>query len=296
MMGRALSGLLWASLPTAVLLLVVDADPLLTASAAGIALVSFLGRNARGESVQALAILSLAAGAMVCMQRTGGPASPLFVLVVFLTALAAAVLAPAAHLVTLSGISLLYTVLALAMPADPVLLPVHLSVLAIIGLAVNHFAARATEIEDELKGRAVRDPATGLLMPAFFHARLVTLLETRRGATGNVSVIVLDMLDIGEEHDEERLQAAANAIADHVRGPDFVGRVGATSFGVVLAGETRHVAVKVAARLTRALRERCGLDADAGISHMDCEHVVEESVECARRLYTQAEQAVAYSG
>jgi len=290
MFDRALSCLLWASLPAAVVLLLVDADPVLSFGAIWISLFAFMGRRRRGETMRTLTVLALAVGTLLCMQGTGGPESPLFVLLAFVGILGASVLTPPTHLVVLAGISLLHTVLALAMPAAPVLLPMQLSLLALTGLSVNHFATRSHERELELQGQAVRDPSTGLLMPAFFHARLVTLMEARRSTQGTISVLVLD---VGEEHDENRLAAAAEAIAEHVRGPDFVGRVGATSFAVALAGVEPGVAVKVAARLTRAVRERCGLDTYTGIAHVDCEHVTGESVECARTLFARAEAAAA---
>ncbi|MGH7162039.1 MAG: GGDEF domain-containing protein [Planctomycetota bacterium] len=251
----------------------------------------------------ALALLGLCW--VVAIHRTGGLFSPLFLVLATVVGFAAMVLRPFAHLCTLTTTAAVYALAALGVldlwippgagswpsaatftPRElaPVLI-VQLGVLGILAGAVHLLAQRVRHQHEELVGLTIRDGVTGVLQRAFFHARLVSLLERQSGHPAGVGLIVFEL---GAAPSDIRLLArVGGTLVDRVRGNDIVGRIGDAKFGVVAAGtseqNTRALADRLAARLA-ALK----VAVSVGVAHGKGEAGV-DPMEAAHRLVNAAE-------
>ena len=102
----------------------------------------------------------------------------------------------------------------------------------------------------ELGDRARRDPLTGVLNHAAFHAQAAAEVARARRYGGRLALVLFDLDRFkatndreGHQEGDRLLRAFAATLSDTVRENDAVGRLGGDEFGVVLLGaEVKAVA------------------------------------------------------
>jgi diguanylate cyclase (GGDEF)-like protein/putative nucleotidyltransferase with HDIG domain len=131
-------------------------------------------------------------------------------------------------------------------------------------VAISSLAAvlhgRAVRLIGRLAEAAVRDPLTGLLNRRGYQERLATELEQARRADAPLSIVLGD-LDafktlndrLGHRHGDDALRRFADVCQSHLRGKDFIARVGGEEFAIVLPETSERDAVLIAERLRRAV-------------------------------------------
>jgi len=135
------------------------------------------------------------------------------------------------------------------------------SLVAMSGLAgVLH--GRSVRLIEMLSDAAVRDPLTGLLNRRGYQERLEAELSRAERHGTELSIVLgdLDGFKIlndrhGHRHGDEALKRFAAICAEHLRGHDFVSRVGGEEFAIVLPQTPQQGAVLAAERLRRAVAE-----------------------------------------
>jgi diguanylate cyclase (GGDEF)-like protein len=121
----------------------------------------------------------------------------------------------------------------------------------------------------ELGDRARRDPLTGVLNHAAFHAHAAAEVARARRYGGRLALVLFDLDRFKEMNDREGhqegdrlLRAFAATLGDTVRENDAVGRLGGDEFGVVLLGADPKAVTAFLERLRRRLP--AGISASAG--------------------------------
>lgn len=147
---------------------------------------------------------------------------------------------------------LLGVVTASLLVAGPWLLPVVPVLVAILH--------RSTQVA-ELQAVANTDPKTGLLNYRAWRelARQQLLAARRSGSPAAVLMIDLDHFksindEFGHLAGDRTLNAVADCIREELRGYDAVGRFGGEEFTALLGGADRKTALRIASRLTHAIR------------------------------------------
>ena len=131
-----------------------------------------------------------------------------------------------------------------------------------------------------LKQKAARDPLTGLFNRRVMDEHLSRLIERRRGADGNLSLLMIDvdhfkMLNdsLGHAAGDELLKSIGQLIRSAIRTDDMAFRCGGDEFVVVLdsctADDARRLAdrmVQLVDGLTRTLKVPCPPRLSIGVS------------------------------
>jgi len=112
----------------------------------------------------------------------------------------------------------------------------------------------------DLADRARRDPLTGVLNHAAFHAHAAREVARARRYGGRLALVLFDLDRFKETNDREGhqegdrlLRAFAATVGDTVRESDAVGRLGGDEFGVVLLGADPKAVTAFLDRLRRRL-------------------------------------------
>lgn len=157
--------------------------------------------------------------------------------------------------------------------------------------AVVAYIARVT---GELAERAQRDPLTGVLNHAAFHARVSAETARARRYGGTLALLLFDVDRFKEMNDrrghpegDRLLRALATALAGTARETDAVGRLGGDEFaGLLLAADKVRVDAFLTRLYDRLPRE---LAVSAGVAFFPDEAATaEELVALAdRRLYAR---------
>jgi diguanylate cyclase (GGDEF)-like protein len=146
----------------------------------------------------------------------------------------------------------------------------------------------------ELGDRARRDPLTGVLNHAAFHAHAVGEVARARRYGGRLALVLFDLDRFKETNDRDGhqegdrlLRAFAATLEDTVRESDVVGRLGGDEFGVVLLGADARAVAAFLNRLHRRLP--AGVSASSGTAFAsEIKGTSEALFELAdRRLYAE---------
>ncbi|HEX2112009.1 MAG TPA: GGDEF domain-containing protein [Gaiellaceae bacterium] len=146
----------------------------------------------------------------------------------------------------------------------------------------------------ELGDRARRDPLTGVLNHAAFHAHAAGEVARARRYGGRLALVLFDLDRFKETNDRDGhqegdrlLRAFAATLEDTVRESDVVGRLGGDEFGVVLLGADARAVAAFLDRLHRRLP--AGVSASSGTAFAsEIKGTSEALFELAdRRLYAE---------
>ena len=126
----------------------------------------------------------------------------------------------------------------------------------------------ARHAEEELRRRALHDSLTGLPNRYLLGDRLaMAAARLERLEGGRMAVLFLDLDGFklvndthGHEVGDQLLQQVADRLARSVRGGDTVARLGGDEFAVICEDADEGVALRVAGRVHRALREPVVID------------------------------------
>lgn len=123
-------------------------------------------------------------------------------------------------------------------------------------------AAYVARVTGDLSEQARRDPLTGLLNHAAFHARLAAEAARARRYRGRLALILFDLDRFKEANDrfghqegDRLLRAFAAGLGGTARQTDFVGRLGGDEFGVLLLEAEEATVTAFVSRLHRALAD-----------------------------------------
>ncbi len=127
-------------------------------------------------------------------------------------------------------------------------------------LVLNAVLHRSTLVKD-LEVAASTDTKTGLLNAGAWHQAAEQHLMRAERERASAAVLVIDLDYFKRVNDEFghlvgdlALRAVADCLKDELRGYDALGRFGGDEFVVVLDGVDRDAAMRIAVRLTQALR------------------------------------------
>ena len=132
---------------------------------------------------------------------------------------------------------------------------------AVVGVVLNsRDITEQQRLEDELRHQAFHDSLTGLANRALFEDRLDNALGRLGRATGEISVLFLDLDDFkavndGRGHDvgDALLQAVGERLKTVVRSGDTLARIGGDEFAVLLESANKSAATDTAARIKVSL-------------------------------------------
>ncbi len=130
----------------------------------------------------------------------------------------------------------------------------------------THFAAIERDItsrtlaELELRKEAMQDPLTGLLNRRGFDRVVARAWNSSESPDGAVAIIDIDKFKIvndtaGHPVGDEVLAGVGSALLSSMRTTDYAARIGGDEFALVLPGASARVALKVAHRVQRTIRE-----------------------------------------
>ena len=153
-------------------------------------------------------------------------------------------------------------------------------------------AAYVERVTGELVERARRDPLTGILNHAAFHASLAAETARARRYGGRLALVLFDVDRFKETNDrlghlegDRLLRALADALAGTARETDSVGRLGGDEFGaLLLEADERRVAAFLDRLYERLPRQ---LSVSAGAAFLPVESSTAEDLAALadRRLY-----------
>ena len=147
-------------------------------------------------------------------------------------------------------------------------------------------------ITTDLAEEARRDPLTGLLNHAAFHAVVAAEVARVRRYRGRLALVLFD-LDrfketndrVGHQEGDRLLRAFAAALGGTVRETDAVGRVGGDEFGALLLQGTPRSVRAFLARLTERLPADVAVSAGAASLADGCQTSEQLFALADRRLY-----------
>jgi diguanylate cyclase (GGDEF)-like protein/PAS domain S-box-containing protein len=118
------------------------------------------------------------------------------------------------------------------------------------------------QTEERLRLEANRDPLTGLLNHAAFHAEVAEGLQLRESTGGLVALILVDLdylkltNDVyGHQLGDQALCAVAAALSQATRASDRVARLGGDEFGCVLFDTDSDAVLRVAERIRQGITD-----------------------------------------
>ena len=134
---------------------------------------------------------------------------------------------------------------------------------AVVGVVLNsRDITEQQRLESELRHQAFHDSLTGLANRALFEDRLDNAIGRLGRATGQISVLFLDLDDFkavndGRGHDmgDALLQAVSERLKTVVRSGDTLARIGGDEFAVLLESANHSAAIETAGRIKVSLDE-----------------------------------------
>jgi diguanylate cyclase (GGDEF)-like protein len=155
--------------------------------------------------------------------------------------------------------------------------------------AVAAYVARVT---GELTERARRDPLTGVLNHAVFHACLGAETARARRYGGRLALVLFDVDRFKETNDrlghlegDRLLRALAGALAGTARETDSVGRLGGDEFGALLLEADEKRVGAFLDRLYERLPRQLSVSAGAAFLPVEASTAEELAALADRRLY-----------
>jgi diguanylate cyclase (GGDEF)-like protein len=222
-----------------------------------------VARSLRPERFVAASFMATAVFGTLGAATSGGPASPLLVLV----ALPATLMANRfRRRVVLTGTAFSVVLLLLGSVAvdpggfagDPTLVFVSLAIL--IGVVV--FTMSLSDTEMALRADARFDHLTGLFNRSALGPRFAELRSQARATGGEIALVVYD-LDcfkavndgLGHDRGDAVLRDTADLLRRHLRAFDLVYRLGGEEFALILPGVGTAEAVEIAQRQRESIEE-----------------------------------------
>jgi diguanylate cyclase (GGDEF)-like protein len=157
--------------------------------------------------------------------------------------------------------------------------------------AVVGYVGRVT---GELTDRAQRDPLTGILNHAAFHARVADETARTRRYGGRLALVLFDVDHFKETNDrnghqegDRLLRVLAGALTHTSRETDVVGRVGGDEFAALLLEAEEQRLAAFLDRLYRRLPSELGVSAGAAFLPDESSSVDELIALADRRLYAR---------
>ena len=159
------------------------------------------------------------------------------------------------------------------------------------------FALRKISMEEKLTYFELYDEVTQLPNRIYFLRRLAELVDKAKKERKEVALLLMDIdkfSELNEAFGHERVDTLLREIAGRlkrlIRGTDFLGRVGADEFGVVLFSEDAKNAVeKLLHRIREAFREPFGVDStEIFITFSYGVSIFPEDVDTGERLFSNA--------